>query len=85
MTALITGSVAFAVLPVTPDGISCGTVANPDFTHDRADPCQDALAARRAASAENITVSQRGHCQWGCVTAAISDRRGLDLLGAREV
>ena len=32
-----------------------------------------------------MIIPQRGHCQWGCFTAAISDRRGLDLLVAREV
>lgn len=32
-----------------------------------------------------MTVPQRGHGEWGCVTLAISDRRGLDLLVALEV
>jgi hypothetical protein len=50
MLALMAGSVAFAVLPVRPDGNSCGTVANPGFSDELADPCQDALAARWSAS-----------------------------------
>ena len=50
MSTLIAGSVTFAVWPVSLDGTSCGTVASPAFSDDRADPCQEALAARWSTS-----------------------------------
>jgi hypothetical protein len=50
MIVLIAGSVTFAVWPVTLDEISCGTVANPDFSDDLADTCQEALASRWSTS-----------------------------------
>ena len=54
MVALVAGSVAFAVLPVTP---SCGTVAaNPDLTQVD-DACRDPLTARRSTSLQLATVA----------------------------
>jgi hypothetical protein len=70
LIALIAGSVTFAVWPVRLEEISCGTVANPDFSDDLADTCQEALASRWSTS---VAIATFGGV--GVLGAAVIDPR----------